>query len=238
MPESSADRQARARKILTILRRKYANAECALVHDSAWQLLISTILSAQSTDDNVNRVTAALYRKYTKPADFLKVALTELEQDIHASGFYRQKARNIQGTCRILVDKYTGEVPDDLDALIELPGVARKTANVVLGTWFGKNEGVVVDTHVGRIAHRLRLTWSSRDSKDAVKIERDLMEVLPRRSWTFWSHAMIWHGRGVCTARRPDCEDCALARWCPSAFNAETVGRPIKKTAQRSPKKA
>ncbi len=177
--ETTADKKKRARRIVTLLRRMYPDADCALSHKKAWQLLISTILSAQSTDETVNRVTAALYKKYNKPADFLAVPEEELQEDIHATGFFRQKTKSIRGTCQMLVDEFGGGVPDNMEDLVRLPGVARKTANVVLGTWFGKNEGVVVDTHVGRIAERLALTWNSKNSKDAVRIEKDLMEIVP-----------------------------------------------------------
>ncbi len=216
--ETIADKKHRAAKVIRRLRRLYGDADCALVHRNAWQLLISTILSAQSTDENVNRVTRTLYRKYRKPADFLAVPPEELEDDIRSSGFYRQKTKSIRGTCRLLLDDFGGEVPDTMEHLLRLPGVARKTANVVLGTWFHQNVGVVVDTHVGRLAERLGLTWNGRNSKDAVRIEQDLIELVPRKDWTFLSHALIRHGREVCSARKPDCASCQLSAWCPSAF--------------------
>lgn len=228
VPETIADKKNRARKIAGRLRRMYPAAECALKHNSAWQLLISTILSAQSTDETVNRVTQRLYRKYKKPRDFLKVSQEELEEDIHATGFFRQKTKSIRGASAMLVEEFGGEVPDNMADLVRLPGVARKTANVVLGTWFGKNEGVVVDTHVGRIAERLALTWNHKNSKDAVKIEKDLMEILPRKQWTVFSHAMIRHGREICDARKPDCESCKIAELCPSAFTAGGAARSKK----------
>ncbi len=221
------DKKKRARSILRILRRLYPNADCALEHRSAFELLISTILAAQSTDVNVNRVTRALYQKYRGPADFLKVQPEELENDIHSTGFYHNKARSIIGTCRLLVDEYDGKVPDTMNDLVRLPGVARKTANVVLGTWFKKNEGVVVDTHVGRLAERMALTWNARDSKDAVVIEKDLMELFSRKDWTCVAHALVWHGRKICMAKKPACALCDLSDLCPSAFSFENLP-PVK----------
>ncbi len=215
--ESMEDRKGRAKKILRGLRRIYPDADCALKHKSALQLMISTILSAQSTDQTVNKVTPKLFSKYPTAADFARADLADLEAIVHPAGFFRQKSKSIQKACALLVDNHGGEVPGTLDELVELPGVARKTANVVLGTWFKKNEGVVVDTHVGRLSQRMALTWRSKDSKDAVKIERDLMELVPRKDWTFFGHAMIRHGRRVCTARKPDCDECQLAKYCPSA---------------------
>jgi endonuclease-3 len=215
--ENLDERKARARKILTRLRRVYGPATCALQHDSALQLLIATILSAQSTDDTVNRITPELFAKYRTAGDFANAPREALQAAIRPSGFFRQKAKSIQAACAMLVGQHDGEVPDTMAQLIALPGVARKTANVVLGTWFGRNEGVVVDTHVGRLGHRLALTWTSKDAKDAVRIEQDLMQIVPRRSWTYFSHALIWHGRKVCTARKPQCTTCPLRQLCPSA---------------------
>ncbi len=215
--ESLEDRKKRAKNILRKLRKEYADADCALEHKSAFELLISTILSAQSTDKTVNTVTPVLFEQYPT-ADALAVSdQKEIEKLIKPTGFFRQKAKNIIGTSRELVDRFDGEVPDDMDKLLTLPGVARKTANVVLGTWFNKNAGVTVDTHVGRIAERLKLCWNHKNSKDARKIEQDLMEVIPRKEWTFFSHAIIWHGRRVCSARKPDCAGCSLRSECPSA---------------------
>ena len=231
--ETIADKKKRLRRIVALLRRMYPHADCALTHKKAWQLLISTILSAQSTDETVNRVTAALYKKYKKPSDFLSVPEEELQEDIHATGFFRQKTKSIRGTCRMLVDEFGGGVPDSMEDLVRLPGVARKTANVVLGTWFGKNEGVVVDTHVGRIAERLALTWNNKNSKDAVRIEKDLMEIVPRKEWTFFSHALIWHGRRVCDARKPDCESCKLSELCPAAFKANSAPQQRNKSSAK-----
>ena len=219
--ESLAQRRRRAARILAGLKRAYGPATCALNHGSALELLIATILSAQSTDENINRLTPQLWAKYRSPGDYVGVPAEELEADIRSSGFFRNKAKSIRNACRIIVTEFGGQVPDSMGDLLRLPGVARKTANVVLGTWFGKNEGVVVDTHVGRLAQRLGLTWRARDDKDAVRIEQDLMELLPRQDWTYFSHAVIRHGRQVCAARKVGCHACPLAKFCPSA---ETFG--------------
>ncbi|MHC5110601.1 MAG: endonuclease III [Planctomycetota bacterium] len=215
--ESQDERRQRARKILQSLRRQYRDADCALIHDSALQLLIATILSAQSTDETVNKVTPVLFERYPTARSLANAPREDVERIIHSTGFFRQKAKSIQGACAKLLEDFDGQVPETMESLVTLPGVARKTANVVLGTWFGKNAGVVVDTHVGRIASRLALTWTSKNTKDAVKIEQDLMALMPRRSWTFLSHAMILHGRQVCSARKPSCGECKLLRLCPSA---------------------
>lgn len=220
--ESLDKKRKRARAILRGLRKLYPDATCALHHKSALQLLVATILSAQSTDDTVNKVTPALFEKYPTAADIAAAPAEEIETIVKSTGFFRQKTRSIQGACRIIADKYHGEVPATMEQLMELPGVARKTANVVLGTWYGRNDGICVDTHVGRLAHRMALTWTSRDEKDAVRIEQDLMQLIPRADWTFFSHAMIWHGRRVCAARKPNCAGCGLNRLCPSAFTFET----------------
>jgi endonuclease-3 len=216
--EPTPGRKARARRILTGLKKLYPDADCALRHQSALELLVATILSAQSTDTNVNKVTPGLFQRYPSASDFAKADPAELERAIHSTGFFRQKTKSILGACRRICEEYGGNVPDTMEDLITLPGVARKTANVILGTWFKKNEGIVVDTHVGRLAHRLGLTWSSRGEKDAVRIEEDLVQVIPREDWTFFGHAMIWHGRRVCTARKPDCAGCIVRKHCPSAF--------------------
>ena len=228
LTESVNERQARAKEILKRLRRLYPDADCALHHGGALELLVSTILSAQCTDDRVNMVTPALFQRYRTAADYAEAKPAELENQIRSTGFFRNKTRNLVGLGRFLAEKFKGQVPDTMDELLELPGVARKTANVILGTWFKKNEGVVVDTHVGRLAHRLKLTWRSRDEKDAVRIEKDLMEIFPQREWTFVGHALIWHGRRVCTARKPDCGHCALADVCPSAFTFDSATKGAK----------
>ncbi len=215
--ESLPERRKRCKKALLALRRHYGEVTCALTHETALQLLIATILSAQSTDENVNRVTPALWAKYKSAGDFAASPEGELEEEVHSTGFFRQKAKNIRAACRLIDEEFGGQVPDNMEDLLTLPGVARKTANVVLGTWFGQNVGVVVDTHVGRLSQRLGFTWRSRDSKDAVKIERDLMELVPHAAWTYFSHVLIHHGRAVCSARKPDCNQCRLAKLCPSA---------------------
>jgi endonuclease-3 len=215
--ETIPQRKARAAKILKKLEQTYGPVTCALVHESALQLLVSTILSAQSTDENVNRVTPGLWAKYPSAQAFAEAPIEELENDIRSTGFFRQKAKNIKSACQIIVEQFGGEVPSSMADLITLPGVARKTANVVLGTWFDRNDGVVVDTHVGRLAQRLGLTWTSKNDKDAVKIENDLMQIIPQEQWTYLSHALITHGRNICTARKPKCPECPVEKLCPSA---------------------
>jgi len=215
--ETTEERKKRALRILRRLRKLYPAADCALTHSSAWQLLVSTILSAQSTDETVNKVTPILFERYPTPDDLAVAELSDVEKIIYPTGFFRQKTKSIIGAARVVINEFGGEVPGDMDQLLKLPGVARKTANVVLGTWFSKNEGVVVDTHVGRLSDRLRLCWNHKDSKDARRIESDLMRIIPQKDWTYISHALIWHGRKVCTARKPDCPNCTLAKECPSA---------------------
>ncbi len=219
--ESIEARKKRAGAILRGLRKLYPEADCALRHDNPFQLLIATILSAQSTDQMVNKVTPVLFGRYPTPQKLAAAPRETVEELVHSTGFFRQKAKSIQGTSQRIEDDFDGDVPDNIEDLTSLPGVARKTANVVLGTAFGKNEGVVVDTHVGRLATRLGLTWTSKNGKDAVKIERDLMQLIPRGKWTYLSHALIWHGRQVCPARKPDCDACTLAKHCPSAENCD-----------------
>lgn len=215
--ESIEDKKKRARRIVTALKKLYPEADCALSHHNPFQLLIATILSAQSTDVTVNKVTPVLFKRCPTPEALAGASAETVEEIIHSTGFFRQKTKSIQAAARKISEEFDGQVPDNMDGLVSLPGVARKTANVVLGTAFGKNEGVVVDTHIGRLATRLSLTWNSKDGKDAVKIERDLMEIVPRKTWTYFGHALIWHGRQVCSARRPDCENCTLAKHCPAA---------------------
>lgn len=207
------------RTIVAELHRLYPEAECALTHGSAWELLVATILSAQCTDERVNLVTPQLFAKYPTIPALSKADPRDVEAVIRSTGFYRNKAKNLIGAARTIVSRFGGDVPGTMDELLQLPGVARKTANVLLGTWFKRNDGVVVDTHIGRLSHRLQLTWQSKDDKDAVRIEQDLMQVLPRAEWTFVGHALIWHGRKVCAARRPCCEACTLAEQCPAAFS-------------------
>ncbi|MFO0904495.1 MAG: endonuclease III [Pirellulales bacterium] len=201
----------RVAQIVQDLKRDYADAECALQHDSPFQLLIATILSAQCTDERVNLVTKQLFADYPDARALADVPLQTLEKAIQSTGFFRNKAKNIQGCCRQLVEKHDGQVPRDLESLVKLPGVGRKTANVVLGTAFGIPSGVVVDTHVTRLSRRLGLTRH----QDAVKIEQDLMRLLPQDEWIMFSHRVIHHGRRVCKARKPVCEGCGLADVCP-----------------------
>ncbi len=208
--------QPPGRRIPEILRRLHARfpgATCALSHRSALELLVATILSAQCTDERVNKVTPVLFAKYRTAADYADADPSVFEREIQSTGFFRNKTKSVLAMGRALVERHGGEVPADMDALVALPGVGRKTANVVLGTWFRKNEGVVVDTHVGRIAKRLRLTRQT----DAVKAERDLMKLVPREEWTNFSHLLILHGRAICDARRPRCEICPITDLCPSA---------------------
>ncbi len=208
---ATASAKRYAAKVVRALRRDYPDAECALRHENAFQLLIATILSAQCTDVRVNIVTKDLFSSYPTPAHFAKAPLRSLETAIQSTGFFRNKAKNIKACCELLVKRYDGEVPRDLEQLVELPGIGRKTANVVLGTAFGMPTGVVVDTHVSRISRRLGLTEKS----DAVKIERDLMLVLPKKEWIDFSHRMIHHGRRICKARKPLCDDCGMNEFCP-----------------------
>lgn len=199
------------RKIVRRLGRDYADAECALNYSTPEQLLVATILSAQCTDERVNLVTAELFRKYPAAEDLARAPLKRIEKLIQSTGFFRNKAKNIKACCKQLVDGYDGKVPRDLESLVALPGVGRKTANVVLGTAFGLATGVVVDTHVGRLSRRLGLTQET----DPVKVEKELMGQLPKRDWIMFSHRLIHHGRRVCKARKPNCDDCGLVRWCP-----------------------
>ena len=205
-------RRDRIRPIIERLAVEHADARIALTFRSPLELLVSVMLSAQTTDVNVNRVTATLFEKYHAPDDYLAVPQEELERDIFATGFYRQKARSIRGTMRMLLEDYDGEVPRTIPELVRLPGVARKTANVVAAE-LGDAQGIVVDTHVRRLSQRLGLTRQ----EDPVKIERDLVKLVPRADWARFPHLLIWHGRRVCDARRPRCEDCVLVDLCPSS---------------------
>ena len=209
--ETATARQERTEKILGALKRAYPDAHCELNFASPLQLLVATILSAQCTDKRVNLVTAELFRKYRRAADFARADLAELEQDIKTTGFFRNKAKNIKACCAALVENHGGDVPRTMEELTALGGVGRKTANVVLGNAFGINVGVVVDTHVSRLANRLGLTRQT----DAEKIEQELMPLVPREQWTLFSHWLIWHGRRRCAARQPDCAACEIARLCP-----------------------
>ncbi len=211
--ESGAARRRRAAQILARLHRAYPDAQTALHHDNPYQLLVATILAAQCTDKRVNEVTPALFKRFPGPRELAQATLPELEELVRTTGFFHNKARSLLGLGQALVAEHGGKVPDTMDELKNLPGVGRKTANVVLGSAFGKNVGVVVDTHVQRLSRRLGLT----DQTDPVKIESDLMAVVPQESWTIWSHLLIFHGRQVCGARRPDCAHCVVADLCPSA---------------------
>lgn len=215
--ETAAQRTVRATRLLAALRAAYPAATCALHHRNALELLVATILSAQCTDERVNMVTPELFRRYPDAAALAAATQEELEAAIRSTGFFRNKAKSLRGMARLVCDEFAGRVPDTMEALLKLPGVARKTANCVLGTWFSRNVGIVVDTHVGRIAQRLGLAPSARDNKDAERIERDLMALFPQDSWTWLAHALIQHGRRVCTARKPQCAVCPLATDCPAA---------------------
>ncbi len=210
---AATERKARARKIIARLKREYPDATCALHHSSALELVVATILSAQCTDARVNMVTPHLFTKYRTAADYAAADPRVLETEIQSTGFFRNKTKSIIGMAQALVEQHGGEVPQTMEELTALPGVGRKTANVILGTWFKKNEGVVVDTHVHRLSRLLRLTRQD----DPVKIEQDLMEIVPRADWTWFSHTLIQHGRNVCIARRPKCADCVLNQLCPSS---------------------
>jgi endonuclease-3 len=209
-PAATTQRK-RARQVVELLKREYGDAECALVHDTPFELLIATILSAQCTDERVNIVTKDLFAKYPTPAALVAVPVKQLEKLIQSTGFFRNKARNIHECCVRLVEEHGGQVPADLEKLVHLPGVGRKTANVVLGTAFGIASGVVVDTHVTRLSQRLGLTKHD----DAVKIERDLIQQIPSEEWIDFSHRLIWHGRRICKARKPLCGSCVMEKICP-----------------------
>jgi len=205
-------RKQRAKRLLIDLPNLYPDAHCELTFQTPFQLLVATVLSAQCTDVRVNQVTPALFERCPEPDNLASIPQEELEEIIRSTGFFRNKARNLRAMARRLVDDYEGQVPSSLEELAELPGVGRKTANVVLGNAFDSNEGVVVDTHVGRLSQRLGLT----NQTTPQKIEVDLMKQFPREKWTDLSHWLIWHGRRVCKARRPDCPNCELSSYCPS----------------------
>jgi endonuclease III len=200
----------RIAEILKRLDQLYPDVTCALTHSSAWELLVATILSAQSTDVNVNRVTPELFRKYPTVQDFAALTPEQLEPDVRSTGFFRNKSKSVVGAAKKIVANFGGQVPDEMDKLLTLPGVARKTANVVLGTWFKKADGVVVDTHVHRISRRLELTKED----EPQKIEQDLMKIIPHEKWILFSHQIIWHGRKLCYARKPNCAGCLLENLC------------------------
>ena len=209
--ETNEAKSARTKQIIDVLRRAYPDAHCELNFSSPLELLIATILSAQCTDKRVNIVTADLFQRYRTAADFANADISELEEAVKTTGFYRNKAKNIKACCQSIVEKHGGAVPKTMEELIELGGVGRKTANVVLGNAFGINVGVVVDTHVGRLSIRLGLTRET----DPVKVELALMPLAPKDEWTLFSHLLIWHGRRRCYARNPDCAHCEVLSLCP-----------------------
>lgn len=211
-PRTRAAEKARIEAILRGLAEAYPDAHCALHHRNAWELLVATILSAQCTDVRVNRVTPGLFKKYPTIQDFAAVRPEVLAEDIHSTGFFNNKAKSIVGAARVLLERFRGQVPDTMEDLLSLPGVARKTANVVLGVWFHKATGIVVDTHVARISRRLDFT----KSEDPKRIEEDLMRILPKDQWIDFSHRVIWHGRAVCVAHKPKCIDCPIEKYCYS----------------------
>jgi endonuclease-3 len=212
--EINPEQKKRVRRIISTLKKEYADARCSLNHTSPLELLVATILSAQCTDERVNLVTADLFRKYRTWEDYASAPASELERDIHSTGFFRNKAKAIQGACRMIGERHGGRVPDSMEELLELPGVARKTANVVLGNAYGIASGVVVDTHVARLSERLELSAENTPER----IERDLAVLVPRSDWIVFPHLLIAHGRKVCKARTPLCGECVLSKLCPSAF--------------------
>lgn len=207
---STADRHRKALAVLVALRQEFPDTRCSLDHGDGWQLLVATILSAQCTDARVNQVTPDLFRRFPTPADFATAPLEEIEEAIRSTGFYRNKAKSLQGAARALLEHHGGRLPTDIDELVKVPGCGRKTANVVLGEVYGNPAGVVVDTHVGRLARKLGLT----DQDDPVRAERQLNECVPQADWRDFGHLLIDHGRRTCTARAPKCDDCVLYRWC------------------------
>ncbi len=211
--ESLKARRERADAIWDLLEEEYPDAHCALDHRNAYELTVATILSAQCTDERVNMVTPELFRRWPEPADLAEARQEELEEVVHSTGFYRNKAKNLIGMAEAVMERHGGEIPRTMEELHALPGVGRKTANVILGNAFGIDEGVVVDTHVKRLAGRMKLTRET----DPVKVERDLMKVFARERWTMLSHLLIFHGRQVCAARKPRCEACVVSHLCPSS---------------------
>lgn len=215
MPTQTSAEKKRVSMILRRLQKAYPDAECALHHRNPFELLVATILSAQSTDQTVNKVTPELFARYPTPRALAAAKRADVETLVHSTGFFHNKAKSIQGAAQMLVDDFGGEVPRSMEELLKLPGVARKTANVVRGVCFGLAGGIVVDTHVRRISQRLGLTKQA----DPEKIEQDLMQLIPKRKWIAFSHQVIWHGRRICDAKRPKCGDCTLSDLCPSAFS-------------------
>jgi len=221
MKESFKKKKARVEKLIKRFQRTYPDADCELDYRNPLELLVATVLSAQCTDKRVNIVTKPLFERYRSAKDYTLAALPDLEDAIRSTGFYRNKAKNIQAACRKLVEKHGGKVPKTMGELVQLDGVGRKTANVILGNAFDRNEGVVVDTHVTRLSGRLKLSSHAKPEK----IEQDLMRLVPKKFWALWAHWLIWHGRRRCYARKPDCPNCEVKNLCPSAG---------KVTAQRS----
>lgn len=213
-PETFLEPRERAAEIIRLLEKEHPDATIALRYSNPLELLISTILSAQATDEQINKITPSLFRKYKTPEDYANADIEDLQQDIRSSGFYRNKAKNIKNCCKMLVEKYNSQVPRTMEELVELPGVARKTANIVLTNAYGVVEGIAVDTHVRRLAQRLGLS----DTDDPVKIEIGLMRILPKENWERISDLLIFHGRRVCYARKPNCVSCVLNKICPCAF--------------------
>ena len=213
-PEIYLEPKPRALKVIELLEKEHVDAKIALHYSNPLELLVATMLSAQSTDETINKVTKTLFKKYIKPEDYANVDLKALEQDIRSTGFYHNKAKNLQNAAKMLVDKYNSQVPKTMEELVKLPGVARKTANIVLTNAFGVVAGVAVDTHVRRLAQRLGLS----ENKDPNKIERDLMSIVPKEKWMRLTDLLIFHGRRVCTAKKPNCAGCVLNKICPSAF--------------------
>jgi endonuclease-3 len=204
----------RVKEIISVLKKEYPEAKIALDFKNPWQLLVATVLSAQCTDVRVNKVTPGLFKKYKDISDYADADIREFEEDIHSTGFYKNKARSIIGSAKKILVEFNGRVPDTMEGLTSLPGIGRKTANVILSSGFGIVAGIVVDTHVIRLSQRLGLT----KNRDAVKIEQDLMEVVPKKEWGIFSHLLILHGRKVCIARWPNCSECKINKLCPSAF--------------------
>jgi len=203
-------RRKRAMEVIAVLREEFPETQCSLDHQDAWQLLVATILSAQCTDARVNQVTPGLFRQFPTPEDFADAPIAEIEEAIRSTGFYRNKAKSLQGAARAILERHDGQVPDEMKLLVKVPGVGRKTANVVLGEVWNKPDGVVVDTHVGRISNKLGLT----DQTDPVKAERHLAECIPAEDWRDYGHLIIDHGRKTCRARTPRCDECGIYRWC------------------------
>jgi endonuclease-3 len=211
--ETLGSKKKRIKKIISLLKKEYPDSKCTLDFKTPHQLLVATILSAQCTDERVNIVTRELFKKYKKPKDYAEANIEELEDDIRSTGFFRNKAKSIKNSAIALEENHNNKIPDSMEKLVRLPGVGRKTAAVILGTAFGKAEGIAVDTHVNRLANLLRFT----NNKDPIKIERDLMKLIERKDWIIVSHLLIDHGRKICIARRPDCGNCVIAGFCPSA---------------------